>query len=77
MAKNQIRFAAGQAEESGLQLAASLVRHMLLNTRADPGRYLDRIGRVDSTDLRKAAGRYLARGGYAAVSVVPIKGKAQ
>ncbi len=77
MAKNQIRFASGQAEESGLQLAASLVRHMLLSTRADPGRYLDRIGRVDSTDLRKAAGRYLARGECAAVSVVPIKGKAK
>ncbi|HDT13290.1 MAG TPA: insulinase family protein [Candidatus Aminicenantes bacterium] len=71
MAKNQIRFATGQAEESGLQLAASLVRHMLLNTRPDPGRYLESIARVDSSDLRKVASRYLGRGEYAAVSVVP------
>lgn len=71
MAKNQIRFATGQAEESGLQLAGSLVRHMLLNTRDDAGRYLDGIARVDSSDLRKAASKYLARGEYAAVSVVP------
>jgi predicted Zn-dependent peptidase len=77
MAKNQIRFVSGQAEESGLQMAGSLVRHMLLNTRSDPGRYLDHISRVDSTDLRKAAGRYLARGECAAVSVVPLKGKAK
>lgn len=71
MAKNQIRFAAGRADESGLQLAGALVRHMLLNTREAPGRYLDGIGRVDSGDLRKAAGRYLGRGECAAVSIVP------
>lgn len=71
MAKNQIRFAAGQAEESGLHLAGSFVRYMLLNTRENPGAYLDAIGRVDSSDLRKAASRYLGRGESAAVAVVP------
>lgn len=71
MAKNQIRFAAGQAEESGLQLAGSFVRYMLLNTRENPGAYLAGIGRVDSSDLRKAAARYLGRSESAAVSVVP------
>jgi predicted Zn-dependent peptidase len=73
-AKNQIRFAVGRAEESGLQLAGSLVRYMLLNTREDPARYLDAIGRVDSPDLRKAAGKYFAKGQWAAVSIVPLKG---
>jgi zinc protease len=77
MAKNQIRFASGQAEESGLQLAGSLVRHMLLNTRPDPGRYLDRIEKVDSSDLRKMSSRYFSRGEYAAVSIVPLKEKAK
>jgi zinc protease len=72
-AKNQIRFAVGQAEESGLQLAGSLARHLLLNTREKPGRYLDEIGRVDSSDLRKTAARYLGKGEYAAVSIVPRK----
>jgi predicted Zn-dependent peptidase len=71
MAKNQIRFASGQAEESGLTLAGSFVRFMLLNTREKPGRYLDGIGRVDSSDLRKAAARFLGRGDSAAVSIVP------
>jgi zinc protease len=76
-AKNQIRFAVGQAEESGLQLAGSLARHLLLNTREKPGRYLDEIGRVDSSGLRKTAARYLGKGEYAAVSIVPRKGEKQ
>jgi zinc protease len=75
MAKNQIRFAVGQAEESGLQLAGSFVRHMLLNTRESPKAYLDGIGRVDSSDLRKAASRYLGRTESAAISVVPLAEK--
>jgi predicted Zn-dependent peptidase len=70
-AKNQIRFAVGRAEESGLQLAGSFVRHMLLNTREKPGRYLDEIRRIDSGDLRRVAAKYLARGEWAAVSIVP------
>lgn len=74
-AKNQIRFASGRAEESGLQLAASLVRFILLNTREDAGRYLDGIGKVSSGDLRKAASRYLAKGESAAVTIVPGKVK--
>ncbi len=73
-AKNQIRFAAGEAEESGLQLAGSLARHMLLNTREKVGRYLDGIDRVDSGDLRRTAARYLGKGEFAAVSIVPRKG---
>jgi zinc protease len=76
-AKNQIRFAVGQAEESGLQLAGSLARHLLLNAREKPGRYLDEIGRVDSSDLRKTAAKYLGKGEYAAVSIVPRKDKQQ
>jgi predicted Zn-dependent peptidase len=74
-AKNQIRFASGRAEESGLQLAASLVRYILLNTREDAGRYLEGIDRVSSGDLRKAASRYLAKGESAAVTIVPGRAK--
>jgi predicted Zn-dependent peptidase len=75
MAKNQIRFATGRSEESGLQLAGSLVRYMLLNTRGDPGRYLDRVAGVDSSDLRKVAARFLARSESVAVSVAPLQRK--
>jgi zinc protease len=73
-AKNQIRFSAGRAEELGLQLAGALARYMLLNTRQGPHRFLDGIDRVDSSALRKAAAKYLAKGEAAVVTVVPIKG---
>lgn len=75
MAKNQIRFAVGRADESGLQLAEGLVRHLLLNTRDRPLPYLEGIGRVDSGDLRRAASRYFGRGETAAVSVGPLREK--
>ena len=75
MAKNQIRFAAGRADESGLQLAEGLVRHLLLNTRDRPLPYLAGIGRVDAGDLRRVAGRYFGRGETAAVSVGPRREK--
>lgn len=73
-AKNQIRFAVGQAEESGLALAASLARFMLLNTRQDPGRYLDRIRGIRSGDIRKVAMKYFGKGESAAVAVIPAGG---
>ncbi len=72
-AKNQVRFAVSQSEESGLALAASMARFMLLNTRQDPGRYMDRILDVSSSDVRKVARKYFARGGSAAVAVIPGK----
>lgn len=73
-AKNQIRFAVCQAEESGLALAASLARFMALNSREDPGRYLDRIQGVRSSDIRRAAMKYFGRGESAAVAVLPADG---
>lgn len=73
-AKNQIRFSSGQAEESGLQLAGSFVRHILLNTREKPGRYLDEIARIGSGDLRRTAARYFGRADHALVTVAPRRG---
>jgi zinc protease len=72
-AKNQIRFAAEQAEESGLTLASSLARFMLENERENPGRFLDHVGRTTSGDLRKAAALYFGKGEYVTVAVVPKK----
>ena len=72
-AKNQIRFSAEQAEESGLMLASSLARFMLENERENPGRFLDHIGRTTSSDLRKAAAAYFSRGEYVTVAIVPKK----
>lgn len=72
-AKNQIRFSAEQAEESGLTLASSLARFMIQNERENPGRFLDHIARTSSGDLRKAASVYFGRGESAVVSIVPKK----
>jgi hypothetical protein len=72
-AKNQIRFSAEQAEESGLTLASSLARFMLQNERQDPGRFLDHIARTSSGALRKAASIYFGKGQCAVVSIVPKK----
>ena len=72
-AKNQVRFAVSRSEESGLALAGSMARFLLLNTRRDPGRYLDRILGVRSSDVRRVAQKYFARGGSAAVAVIPKK----
>jgi predicted Zn-dependent peptidase len=72
-AKNQIRFSAEQAEESGLTLALSVARFMLQNERKDPGRFLDHIARTNSGDLRKAASVYFGKGQCAVVSIVPKK----
>jgi len=72
-AKNQVRFASEQAEESGLVLASSLARFMLLNERDRPGRFLDHIARTTSSDLRRVAMTYFGRGGSVAVSIVPSK----
>jgi len=72
-AKNRIRFSSEQALESGLALAESLARFMLLNDRADPGRYLDHIDEMDSGDVRKAASKVFSKGNYALVTIVPRK----
>ncbi len=70
-AKNQIRFAAEQAEESGLALASSLARFMLQNERENPGRFLDHIAGTSSGDLRKAASFYFGKGQCAVISIIP------
>lgn len=72
-AKNQIRFSAEQAEESGLTLASSLARFMLENERENPGRFLDHIAGTTSGDLRKAAAVYFSRGEYVTVTILPRK----
>ncbi len=72
-AKNQIRFSSEQAGESGLVLASSLARFMILNTRENPGRYLDHIAKVDSGDLRKAILNYFGRGESVVVTILPRK----
>jgi len=72
---NQIRFNFFHGRERGLSLANSLARFMLLNENSRQGSYLESIEKLSSSDLRKAAGKYLSRGKYVIVSILPKKRK--
>ena len=73
-AKNQIRYRACQAQEKGLALASSLAGYLLLTDGEDGGpSYLDRIGKLKSGDLRKAADKYLSRSDFVVISIFPKK----
>ncbi len=74
-AKNRIRFNGEQAKERGLAIAASLARFMLLNENPERGDYLAHIEKLDTTDLRNAAGRYLSQKNHVLVTVKPKKKK--
>ncbi|MFQ6109015.1 MAG: peptidase M16, partial [Candidatus Aminicenantales bacterium] len=59
--------------EMGLNLATSLAKYMLLNEDEERGRFLDNIEKINSSDLRRSAGKYLSRGKYVIVSILPKK----
>ncbi len=70
-AKNQIRFQLYRGQERGLNVASSLARYLLLQEGSQDRNYLKSIEKVNSSDLRQAAGRYLGSGRKVVVSVVP------
>lgn len=74
-AKSRLRFLGEQARERGLAIATSLARFMLLTEARDRGNYLERIEAIKTTDLRSAAGKYLAQKGLVIVTIRPQKGK--
>ncbi len=75
-AKNQIRFQVFRGQEQGLTVASSLARYMLLQDKAAERNYLQSVERLSTSDLRRAAGRYLGGGKKIVVSIVPSdKGK--
>ena len=71
--KNQIRFALHHSQEKGLSVAASLARFMLLNEDQKRGKYLEVINKINSSDLRKIAAKYLSQGKYVSVAILPKK----
>lgn len=74
-AKNQIKFKIHQSQEKGLLVATSLARFMLLNEDLNRGSYLENIEKISSSDLRKAANKYLSKGRYVIVTISPKKKK--
>ena len=74
-AKNQIKFDFHQSQEKGLAVATSLARYLILNENQEGGIYLEDIERLNSSDLRKAAGKYLSKGCYVIATISPKKKK--
>lgn len=72
-AKNNVRFFVQRAWESGLGLARSVARHMLLSTGGSDIVYLDRIAALTSNDLRNAADAAFTKDAYAVVAISPRK----
>jgi predicted Zn-dependent peptidase len=72
-AKNQIRFSVQRNLELGRNLAMSFARYMLLSDRPGEISYLEEIGALRSTDLRKVAATYLGKGEPVIVSLIPRK----
>ncbi len=70
-AKNRIKFNINSAQENGLAVANSYARHMLMSEETIKGNFLDNIEKVDSSDIRKAAGNYLAKNDYVIVTIMP------
>ncbi len=70
-AKNRIRFQGEQARESGMAIATSLARYMIMNEIPDRGEYLEHIAEINSTDLRRAAGEYFGRKNLVFVAILP------
>lgn len=73
--KNQLKFAFHIAQEKGLSVATSLARFILLNENQNRGKYSENIKKIKSSDLRKVAGKYLSKGKYVIVSILPKKEK--
>jgi predicted Zn-dependent peptidase len=74
-AKNQIKFNFYQSQEKGLAIAIGLAKYLLLNENQEGGSYIENIAKLNSSDLRKAAGKYLSKGRYVIVTISPKKKK--
>ncbi|MFQ6070545.1 MAG: M16 family metallopeptidase [Candidatus Aminicenantales bacterium] len=70
-AKNQLSLGFYEGREKSINVANSLSRFLILNESEENKGYLENIEAITSSDLRKIAGRYLARGKYVIVSILP------
>lgn len=70
-AKNRIRFKIHRAQENGLAVANSYARHMLMSGEEAEGNFLEKIEKIDSSDVRKAAGDFLTKNDYVIVTIMP------
>jgi predicted Zn-dependent peptidase len=59
------------AQERGLAVANSYARHMHMAGDTEGGNFLESIEKINSSDIRKAAGRYLTTNDYVVVTIMP------
>lgn len=74
-AKNGIRFKLHRAQENGLHIATSIARHMHLFEGTAPINFLEEIEKLDSSDLRRVAQKYLTKSDYVVVTITPKEEK--
>jgi zinc protease len=72
-AKNQMAYDAGNFTESALSLSNAGARFLLLNRKPSAGSYLENVGKIQSSDLRRVAGKYLSGKKLAALAIVPLR----
>ena len=75
-AKNQMEYGNGNFRESALNLSVACSRYLLLNRTPIQGSYLENVDKVSSSDLRRAAGKFLSGKKWAVLAITPLAGKA-
>jgi predicted Zn-dependent peptidase len=74
-AKNQMEYGDGSFRESALNLSVASARFLLLNRNAIAGSYLESVDKVNSSDLRRAAGKFLSGKKWAVLAITPLNGE--
>ena len=72
-AKKQVQLSAEKALEDGRKLASSIALYLLLLEGITLPPYLETIEKMTSTDLRRAASRYLSRPEMAIIIINPLR----
>lgn len=72
-AKRQVQLNAERSLEDGLKLASSVALYLLLLEGTTLPPYLETIEKINSTDLRRAASKYLSRPEMVIIVINPIK----
>ena len=70
-AKNQMEYSDGNFRESTLNLSVASARFLLQNRSAIDGSYVESVDKVNSGDLRRAAGKFLSGKKWAVLAITP------
>jgi predicted Zn-dependent peptidase len=73
--KNQMAYNSESFRESALNLSVASARFLLLDRHSLGGSYHENVERMNSTDLRRAAGKYLSGKKCVVVAITPLTGE--